>query len=107
MWWAFLWLKWAGLPLAVLSPSILSKGVKTGPTAIQFGPTCVQTMPRLPEACLRQVECGAYPLFLPQNELFSSFYHKRKFSLVSTRELRPIQLQLNLVWFVHKLCLVC
>jgi len=33
-----LWLKWAGLPSAVLDPSILSKGVETGPTATQFGP---------------------------------------------------------------------
>ena len=32
----------------VLSPSVLSKGVKTGPTATHFGPACAQTMPRLP-----------------------------------------------------------
>ena len=32
-----LWLKWAGLPPAVLDSSILSKGVETGPTATQFG----------------------------------------------------------------------
>ena len=50
------WLKWAGLPLAVLGPSILSMGVETGPTATQFGPTCAQTMPRLPGTHLRQVK---------------------------------------------------
>ena len=66
MWWAFLWLKWAGLPLAVLGPSILSKGVETGPTATQFDPACAQTMSRLPGARLRRAEHGAYPLFLPQ-----------------------------------------
>ena len=67
MWWAFLWLKWAGLPPAVLGPSILSKGVETGPTATQFGPACAQTMPRLSGARLRQVGRGACSLFLPQN----------------------------------------
>ena len=61
-----MWLKWAGLPLAVLGPSILSKGVETGPTATQFGSACAQTMSRLPGARLRRAERGAYPLFLPQ-----------------------------------------
>ena len=56
MWWAFLWLKWVGLPLAVLGPSILSKGVETDPTATQLGPACAQTMPRLLGAYLRQVD---------------------------------------------------
>ena len=65
MWWAFLWLKWAGLPPAVLGPSILSKGVETGPTATQFGPACAQSMSRLPGARLWQAERSAYPLFLP------------------------------------------
>ena len=51
-----LWLKWAGLPLAVLGPCILSKRVETGPTATQFGPACAQTMPCLPGACLWRVE---------------------------------------------------
>lgn len=60
-----MWLKWAGLLLAVLGSSILSKGVETGPTTIQFGPACAQTMPRLPGARLRRAERGAYPLFLP------------------------------------------
>ena len=45
-----------GLPLAILSPSVLSKGVETGLIGTQIGPVCVQTMPRLPEACLRQTE---------------------------------------------------
>ena len=66
MWWAFLWLKWVGLPLAVLGLSILSKGVQTGPTATQFGPACAQTISRLPGAHLRRAKRGAYPLFLPQ-----------------------------------------
>ena len=80
----FLWLKWAASCGTIIvlgwaassgtSPNILSKGVKTGPTATQFGPACAQTMSRLPGACLRQAERGAYPLFLPQKELFSSFY---------------------------------
>ena len=84
MQWAFLWLKWAGLPPAVLGPSILSKGVESSPTATQFGPACAQTMPRLPGTHLRQAERGACPLFLPQKKLFSSFCRKRNFSLVST-----------------------
>ena len=50
------WLKWAGLPPAVLGQSILSKGVETGSTATQLGPTCAQTIPHLPRACLRQAE---------------------------------------------------
>ena len=65
VWWAFLWLKWARLPLAVLGSSILSMGVETGPTVTQFGPACVQTMSRLPGARLRQAERGAYLLFFP------------------------------------------
>ena len=83
MWWAFLWLKWVELPPALLGPSILSKGVETGLTTTQFGPACAQTMPRLPRARLRRAERGACPLFLPQKELFSSFYCKKNFSLVS------------------------
>ena len=63
----------------VLGPNILSKGVETGPTATQFGPACAQTMSRLPGARLRQVKRGAYPLFLPQKELFSSFYRGLNF----------------------------
>ena len=64
---------------AVLDPNILSKGVETGPTATQFGLACAQTMSRLPEARLRQAERGAYPPFLPQKELFSSFYRGLNF----------------------------
>ena len=66
-------LKWAGLPPVLLSSSILSKGIETGPTATQFGPAYAQTMSRLPGARLRRAERGAYPLFLPQKEIFSSF----------------------------------
>ena len=50
------WLNQAGLPLVVLGPNILSKGVETGPTATQFGLACAQTMPRLPGAHLQQAE---------------------------------------------------
>jgi len=39
---------WAGLPLAVLGPNVLSKGVETGSAATHFGLACAQTMPRLP-----------------------------------------------------------
>ena len=53
MWWAFLCS--IGLPPTVLGPSVLIKGVETGPTETQLGPACVQTIPRLPGACLRQV----------------------------------------------------
>ena len=68
---------------AAQGPSFLDKGVRTGPTATQFGPACAQTMPYLSWACLRWVEHGAYPLFLLQKELFSSFYSKRNFFPVS------------------------
>ena len=47
LWWAFLQC-WAGLPSAVLGLSVLGKGVETNLTAIHFGPTCAQTIPRLP-----------------------------------------------------------
>ena len=40
----------------VLGPSVLSKGVKTGPTGTQLGLAYAQTIPRLPGACLRQAE---------------------------------------------------
>ena len=66
MWWAFLWLKWAGLPPAVLGLSILSKGVEIDPTATQFCLACAQTISRLLRARLQRAERGAYPLFLPQ-----------------------------------------
>ena len=59
-------MRWAGLPPIVLGPSILSNGVKTGPTVTEFGSACVQTMSRLPGAHLRRAERGIYPLFLPQ-----------------------------------------
>ena len=84
-----MWLKWAGLPPAVLGLSILSKGVETGPSATQFGPACTQTMSRLAGAHLRRAERGAYPLFfaaeitflqfLLQKELLSSFCRRTDF----------------------------
>ena len=46
LWWAFFLQCWAGLPPAILGPSVLSKGVKTSPIATHFGPACEQTMPR-------------------------------------------------------------
>ena len=73
------WLYQAGLSPAILGPNILSKGVEIGPTATQFGPACAQTMPRLPGACLRWAERGAYPLFLPQKELFCNFSRRTDF----------------------------
>ena len=53
---AVILLYWAGLPLTVLGPSVLSKRIETGPTGTQLGPACVQIIPRLPGACLRQTE---------------------------------------------------
>ena len=53
---AVLLLYWARLPPAVLGLSVLSKGVETSPTGIQFSSACVQIMPRLLGACLRQTE---------------------------------------------------
>ena len=50
------WLNRAGLPPTILGPNILSKGVETGPIATQFGPACVQIMPRLLGARLRWTE---------------------------------------------------
>ena len=47
---------WVGLSPAVLDPSVLSKGVETGPIATQLGPACAQTMPCLPGAHLRWAE---------------------------------------------------
>ena len=47
---------WVGLPPAVMGPSMLGKGVDTGPTITQPGLVCAQTMPRLPGVCLRQAE---------------------------------------------------
>ena len=44
------------LPPAILGPSVLSKGVETGPTETQLGSACVRTIPRLPRAYLQQVE---------------------------------------------------
>ena len=54
LWRAFLGLKWAGLPPAVLGSSILSKGVETGQIVTQFGSACAQTMSRLLDAHLRR-----------------------------------------------------
>ena len=40
---------WAGLPSAVLGPSVLDKGVGTNPIVTHLGPACAQIMPRLPK----------------------------------------------------------
>ena len=53
---AVLLLYWTGLPIMILDPSVLSKGVETGPTGTQLGPACAQIIPRLLGACLRQAE---------------------------------------------------
>ena len=53
---AVLLLYWVGLPLTVLGPNVLSKGVETGLTGIQIDSACAQIMPRLPRACLQQAE---------------------------------------------------
>ena len=42
-------LGWAGLPLAVLGPSVLDEEVGTGPIVTHLGPACAQTMPCLPK----------------------------------------------------------
>ena len=51
-----LFLCFTGLSPAILGSSVLSKGVETSLTGTQIGPAYAQTMPRLPGACLRQVE---------------------------------------------------
>ena len=53
---AVLLLYWAGLLSAILSPSVLSKGVEIGPIGTQIGPACAQIMHRLSRACLQQAE---------------------------------------------------
>ena len=67
---------WAGLPAAVVGPSILSKEVETGPTGTQLRPACAQTLSPSPR---EDAAKWAYPLFLPQ-ELFSSFCRRIDFS---------------------------
>ena len=49
-------MRWAGLPSAVMGPSMLGKGVKTSPATAQPELVCAQTMPRLSGVCLQQVE---------------------------------------------------
>ena len=71
-------LHWAGLPPVVLGLNFLSKKVETGPTATQFGPACAQTLSPSPR---EEATKWAYPLFLPQKELFSSFCHRIDFSV--------------------------
>ena len=78
MWWAFL-LYWARLPSTVLGLNFLSIGVETGPIATQFSPACVQTLSPSPR---EEAAKWAYPLFLPQKELFSSFCSEIDFSVV-------------------------
>ena len=52
----FVVLGWAGLPSAVIGPTVLRKEVEIGPIATRSGSACAQTMPRLPGVCLRQAE---------------------------------------------------
>ena len=49
-------MRWAGLPSAVMGPSILGKEVEISPATAQLGLACAQTMPRLPGMCLRQAQ---------------------------------------------------
>ena len=49
-------MRWVGLPFAVMDSSMLGKGVKTSLVVTHPGLVCAQTMPRLPEVCLRQAE---------------------------------------------------
>ena len=49
-------MRWAGLPYAVIGPSILSNGVKTSPVAAQLELACAQTTLCLPEVCIWQAE---------------------------------------------------
>ena len=48
--------RWVGLLSAVMSPSILSKGVETSLAAAQLGLACAQIMPRLLGVCLWQAK---------------------------------------------------
>ena len=55
VWWAFFtMLGWAAS--CNTRPSVLSKGVEISLTATQFGPACVQTIPHLLGAYLRQTK---------------------------------------------------
>ena len=46
MWWAFLWC-WAGLPPAVLDPSVLDERVGINLIVTHLDLACAQTTPRL------------------------------------------------------------
>ena len=72
------------MPPTVLGLNFLSKEVETGPTATQFSPACAQTLSLSPR---EEAAKWAYPLFLPQKELFSSFCHRRNSFLVFAAEL--------------------
>ena len=57
LWGPFLYIMcWAGLPFAVMGPSMLGKGVEISPAAVQLGLVCAQTMHRLSGVCLWQAE---------------------------------------------------
>ena len=71
-------LYWAGLLPVVLGPNFLSKGVETDSTVTQFGPACAQTLSPSPR---EEAAKWAYPLFLSQKELFSSFCCRIDFSV--------------------------
>ena len=53
---AVLLLCWADLSPTILDPSVLSKGVETGPTRTQLGLACAQIISHLSGAYLRQAE---------------------------------------------------
>ena len=48
VWWAFLWC-WAGLPPAVLDPSVLDERVGINLIVTHLDLACAQTTPRLPK----------------------------------------------------------
>ena len=49
-------MRWAGLPFAVMGPSMLGKGVEISSAAVQLGLVCAQTIHRLSRVCLWQAE---------------------------------------------------
>ena len=54
MWWAFLWC-WAGLPPAVLDPSVLDERVGIDLIVTHLDLACAQTTPHLPKKNLGHV----------------------------------------------------
>ena len=68
---------WAGLPSAVMSPSILGKGVETSSAAAQLGLACAQTMLRLPGVYLRQAELWQTNIIITKKIESSVFFNRK------------------------------